>query len=363
MNLQNEKDVFKKQIYHPSQEEINNASYGLALFSANIKRFLPCIPSSKYIEMFQEVLYYQKISGAEQYDRTYLKETKILNHSGINLDEFPIIKPTVFATFHLGSYRLLNSFLYENGYKIVVIIDETVFLGQQENLLKSVKSVLKGKDTSDLIILNVNDRTSIFKLKELLNKGYVMTVYLDGNTGINAKSQNFSKGYISINFLNNKIFVKNGIGKLSALVDAQIIPVVSYRDEEERNNIEFFKEINIADFENKQEFSVKSIEIAYSKLEEKLIKYPAQWECWLYIQKWFERGFNSPYFKFQRINNEFNKERYNTFTVKQSSFLFDMYDYQSYPIEKQLFTSLNGNTFQNIGTPLLQELINKNILI
>ncbi len=363
MNLEKEKRIYKNQIYNPSEAEIRNASYSLALFSANIKRFLPGIPASHYVSMFQEVLYYQKLSGAEQYDREYLGQTTVINHSGINLEEFAVKTPTIFATFHLGSYRLLNSILYENGFKIVVIIDETVFLGQQEKLLKSVKSVLKGTGTSDLIILNVNDRTSIFRLKQLLEQGYVMTVYLDGNTGINAKSQDFSKGYIPIDFLGKTINVKNGIGKLAALLDGRVIPVVSYRDETEANHVEFYKEINISDFESKKEFSVQAIELAYKKLEEKLVEYPTQWECWLYIQKWFKRDYSTPFTQEADSLSRFNDERYSTFVVNESNFIFDLFDYQSFPIDAMLAKALRKNDFAAIEPETFNTLKEKNIVV
>ena len=71
------------------------------------------------------------------------------------------------------------------GYKIVIIMDEGVIKRQGNQLLKEVKPLLKGTENSDFIILNVMDRTSIFKLKKLISEGYVMSVYLDGNMGIN----------------------------------------------------------------------------------------------------------------------------------------------------------------------------------
>jgi lauroyl/myristoyl acyltransferase len=363
MNLENEKRIYKNQIYNPSQKEIDNASYSLTLFTANIKRFLPGIPPAQYTAMFQEVLYYQKLSGAEQYDREYLRQTQVVNHSSIDLESPPLDTPTIFATFHLGSYRLLNSVLYENGFKIVVIIDETVFLNQQEKLLRSVKSVLKGKSTSDLIILNVNDRTSIFRLKQLLEKGYVMTVYLDGNTGINAKSQDFSKGYIPIDFLDKQIYVKNGIGKLAALLDGRVVPVVSYRDEQELNHVEFYKEIAISDFEDRKAFSVKAIELAYKKLEEKLVQYPTQWECWLYIQKWFKRDYSTPFVQDAATQNRFNDERYSTFVVNESNFIFDLLDYQSFPIDTALANALRENDFAEVDAEIFNTLKEKNIVV
>ena len=143
----------------------------------------------------------------------------------------------------MGSYRTTISYLYKKGFKIVLIIDDEVFKSQLNSFKETAKNIIKEKNTSDIIILNVKDRSSIIKLKQLIINGYVMAVYLDGNTGINTKPQNFSKGFININFLNQSINVKYGVGKLASLFNAKIIPVISYRNNNEENNIEFFKEI------------------------------------------------------------------------------------------------------------------------
>jgi len=108
-----------------------------------------------------------------------------------------------------------------------------------------------------------------------------MTVYLDGNTGVNMKSQNFSKGFIPINFLNQEIFVKNGISKLSVLLNAKIIPVISYRNKEENSIIEFCKEISIDSYSNKNDFIFKAIQDSYKILETKIHEFPTQWTSWI----------------------------------------------------------------------------------
>ena len=365
MNLQKEKEKYKEKLNQPSQAEIDKYSFSFALFSANIKKFLPHIPKSDYKRCFQETLYHKWISGLEQHDMEYLKKTKVINNSSIDLENLNIKQPLIFASFHLGSYRSFNSILYELGHKIVIVIDESVFIKQQENILNNVGPLLKCKESSDFIILNVMDKTSIFKLKNLIEQGYIMSVYLDGNTGINSDNVTFSKSYIPIQFLNNTIYVKNGIGKLAALLGAKIIPIIAHRDGEENNHIEFYKEIQISDFDNKQEFAVKSIEKAYNLFEEMLYKYPTQWESWLYIHKWFKRDFSTP-FNFESDNvsvNKFNDKRYAIFKLVDSFFLFDLFDYQSYPITPEISKALESNNFSEIDSTLLEELKTKTIIL
>ncbi len=363
MNLQTEKEAYKKKIYQASKDEIDKESYRFALFSANIKNFLPHIPISNYGELFRESLYHRRISSLEQYDLDYLKKNRIINNSSINLKQKETHPPTLFTSFHLGSYRLFNSILYELGYKIVIIMAESVFIKQQNDILDRVKPILEGTKESDFIILNVKDRKSIFKLKNLIEQGYIMTVYLDGNTGLNSEHIDFSKSYIPIKFLNNTIYVKNGVGKLASLMDANIVPVISYRDKNECNVMEFHKEIKISDYTNKAEFSIKSIELNYKLFEEKLINYPMQWECWYYIHNWFKRNYNTTFKLQYNFSNIFNRERYTTFKLGESLFIFDLYDYLSYPANDFLISAIEKDDFSQIDISLLKELKHKNIVI
>ena len=355
--------TIKERIFNPTEAERKKASFNLALFSANIKRFLPFVPASDYEELYKKVIYYQKISGREQADTTYLRKSRIIDETTFGVTSASVQDNTIFATFHLGSYRLMNCYLYELGYKIVLIIDDSVFQKQQEEMLRVCKEVLQSKTTSDMVILNIKDRKSIFKLKQFIAEGYVMSVYLDGNSAMMDTQQDFSKSYIGINFFKNQIFVKNGVGKLAALLQAQIVPVVSFRDEPESSTLEFYGEMRQEDFENKEDFAVQSIATAYQKLEERLIHYPEQWECWLYIHKWFMRDTVATYSTPDRIEGYFNKERYTTFTLGDAPFLFDLIDYQSYPIDQELYEALHENTFDTISLDTMRELLSKNIIV
>ncbi|OCB78451.1 hypothetical protein [Flavobacterium crassostreae] len=362
MNLLNEKIIIKEKIHNPSKQEIDDKTYGFSLFSANINKFIPNIKRENYKILFEKFIYHKALSGLEQYCMDYLKSVNIVNHSNISLSEITQSSPLIFASFHFGSFRLYNSILYELGHKIVIIIDETIMNLQKDDLLFKVKPLLKSKKSSDFIILSVHDKTSIFKLKQLISDGYIMSVYLDGNTGINVKSQNFDKSFISIKFLNQKIYVKNGISKLALLLGAHIIPVISYRDNNENSFIEFHNEIKIENFKNKEEFISKSIEISYKYLENKIYQFPEQWTSWLTIHNLFMRNITTPYTKNEKDRNEFNANRFTIFVVKSSYFIFDLFDYQSYPITLELSKALENNNFSEIDGTLLEELKNKTII-
>ena len=363
MNLHFEKAKMKKRLSNPSQNDIDKMSYQYALFLANMKKFFPLKNNEEYKKFFLDLLYHKWLSGIEQYYVKFLRRSVITNNSSYNLDDLTFDKPLIFTTFHLGSYRLFNSFLFEKGFKIVLIIDESVYIRQQSDILENVKPILDKKDSSDIIILNVKDKSSIFKLKNLISQGYVMSVYLDVNTGLTKDDEEFSKSYITVSLFNNEVFVKNGVGKLATLLNADIIPVISHRDEKEINHIVFYKEITMSDFDNKKEFAVKSIEKVYQIFQEKLAKYPTQWESWLFLHRWIKRNYTTNFNPVTTLKNEFNENRYTFFKVKESYFLFDLFDYKSYPLDTEQYKNLYNRNFTEIDDNQREELILKNVIV
>jgi lauroyl/myristoyl acyltransferase len=363
MELKKEKESYIHKIENATEEEIKNRSFSFSLFSANVKKFLPDIADSDYQDLFKKFLYFKWSSGIEQYSMDYLRKSTIINYSSIDLHNLQQNDPLIFGSFHFGSFRLYNSILFELGHKIVIIIDENIVKKQKDDLLLKVKPLLKAKDQSDFVILSVQNRESIFKLKKYISEGYVMSVYLDGNAGVHNKKQDFTKGYSPIKFLGQEIFIKNGIPKLSSILGAKIIPVISYRDSNENSTVEFHKEIYIKDYSNKQEFIDKSLQDTFNILEKKLIDYPAQFTSWVTVQDMFSRNDTTPYENKDPLLREFNSKRYSLFSLGKSYFLFDLLDYQSYPITNELANSIKNNTFNNIDKKLESELIYKNIII
>ena len=131
MNLNFEKAKMKKRLSNPLQKDVDKMSYQFALFLANMKKFFPLKNNEEYKKFFLDLLYHKWLSSIEQYYVKFLRRSVIINNSSYNLDDLSYNKPLIFTTFHLGSYRLFNSFLYEKGFKIVLIIDESVFIRQQ----------------------------------------------------------------------------------------------------------------------------------------------------------------------------------------------------------------------------------------
>lgn len=360
------KQIQIQRILHPSDQDIKDVAYNYALFQANIQRFLPNLNIKNFEELYKQFRYHKCIVFFDQFDLKKLDEICIVNNSGINILPSNLKGPSIFATFHYGSYRVINSYLLKQGFKVVLIIDDFVYKDQKEKLenlyLKHKEEALK--NNSDFIILNVKEPAFIFKLKRLLLNGYVLVVYMDGNAG-SLKKIDFNKGWLEIDFLNSKINVKSGIVALSYILKASIVPVITCWDDNENLEIKFYNSISTSDYSDRNLYIKDTILKLYSILEEKLYTNPTQWECWSYIHKWFEKKSLSPYeeIDIKNLKYEFNKHRYSLFSLKNEYYFFDKFSYLAFPINENLYNLLRDNNISKIANNMLEDLINKNVII
>jgi lauroyl/myristoyl acyltransferase len=348
-------------IFNSSEKGKKNMMYSFSLFAANVKCFSNQIYTYSELEKAcKNVLYYQNLASLEQYYRSNLLNSNIINTGKIDFEDIlKNNKTPIFATFHMGSYRLLNSFLYEKGFKSVLIVRGKVFEEQFENIFNEVKPILKRKKESDIIILDANDRKSIFKIKQLVARGYCLTVYLDGNTGVNDEKGVQTKNHLEIPFLNSNMYIRKGIGQLAYLLKLDIIPVMSYRDVNEKNNIEFLPKILFNAYNNK-DYIEKSLLICYKYLENYLVTYPWQWECWMYIHSWINRDANM---REKSVKNILNINQYLPFYIGEKEYLTNLETYKILPLKKKSINALQNGELSFFSKTEIKELKNKLVLI
>lgn len=359
--LEKEKKKIEKRFYNPSKEDEDRGSFSHCTLKANINRFLPnVVEDSK--RMYQDVLFNQSLSSIEIQNPNLFKELEVINYC----DEYSVInengndQPRIYATFHFGSYKAISQYLVNKGQKLLLIIDNSVYKSQKKVFEDLANITIRNSinKNGDFKIFNVKNIDTIFKLKRLMNEGYSLVVYLDGNSGLSEK-QDFSKGFSKIPFLKDQMYVKNGIQFIAKLTKALFIPVISHR-ESQNIILEFFESIDFSKTENK---SVDAISYAYQLLEKKLLLYPEQWECWLYMHKWFPHDFNIPYIKTNRIENKFNKKRYDTFILNKTKFIFDLLNYRSFEIPNIIYEAIPNENWDLLPEAYKTELISKNIIV
>jgi len=282
------------------------------------------------------------------YDPKYKISTKI----DISFSESTFI----FATFHLGSYRIINNWLLSNGNNVVLIVDEEVYHTQKKHMFDAyskLKRDFKNKKVMDFRILNVKDRASIFQIKQYIKDGYSLVIYLDGNSGLNKKID-FKKGFIPIDLFDQRINVKNGLDFISKFTKVSVIPVLSYR-KNEITYLEFYDIIPCTE--------VDITKKCYYYLEKLLITYPTQWECWFYIHKWFDRSILTNKQVLSRVKHNdlrFNSDTFIPFTRNNHYFLFNRNNFTAFSIPQNHYKCFVEN---KIVSENRKQYITLNVLI
>lgn len=353
LDIQKNKKLIFKTVFNPTPDQIADRSYQYALTSSSLKRFLPHISVDSHKELYQQIVYNQLISAVEQFDENIAEQLKLHNAPDFSSANK---KPKIYATFHLGAYRILNNYLIKLGEKVVLIIDDSVYEDQKDQMLYAYEHLKKHtpNQNSDFIILNVKDKSSMHRLRKLIASGYSMVVYLDGNAGLQ-KEIDFSKRYQQIEFLKQELYVKNGIDFIAKITKTDVTPVMSYR-ENDTINLKFYDSIS---------FNIKESIVGkcYKYLENLLIKYPTQWECWLYMHKWFVRkkeDYTPPVEKDKNRPLRFNKEVFIPFSRGDNYFLMNRVNYTAYSIPKEHFTIFSKN---KVVSEDLEQYISRGVLL
>lgn len=337
---------------------------------ANIVNFLPKKLNEKELKSFLMDCYYYKGSSMADLDDFSLIDKYNINTpehiSNINIYKE---KPTIFATFHMGSYRIINNYLNIKNFKSVLIVDTEVFESQTEHYMDVYNSIQKERSTTgNLIVLNADEQSTFFKLKQLIKEGYSLLVYLDGNMGAGSRNVSENKNLIPISFFGKEIYVRKGIGVLAKLLGAQIVPVISHV-EAEKIHLTFYPEYDVSSTDDIH----NSISYCYSLLEKLLVKFPTQWECWLYIHNWINLDYwitESQQERKKNIENkiefQFNSQNYYLVhnTLDKTYFLFENSTYSAYEISDKYFKLLSTEVINTslLNDDIKQELIDRNVL-
>lgn len=357
----------KNRIYSEWQQYEEAYSKRYAFTSANLNYFLPELRTEKHKSFYKNCLYNQHLSSLEENNIKTIDSINIINDTSfINIGSLQQSQsPIIFTTFHLGSYRILNSFLTKKGFNSTLIVDEDVYTSQKDSFLNSWEHVEDYyKKNSSFSVLNAEKRSVILTLMRQINKNNVLIVYLDGNTGTGKKlSEN--KNLTTINFLGKEIFVRKGFAFLANILKANVIPVLSYRNDD-KINLHFFNEISYDSTISREASITEVVDNNFKNFEKYLLKYPEQWEGWFYMHKWFNLNSlrKAPYISLSKIIEETNFERYVPFKYCVNEyFLFDKSNYTSYPISFKLFKNLWNNSIGNINEKDRSELIKINAII
>lgn len=363
--------VYKKaqrKIFNPTEAEIKEYSSTYAYCCASFHVLLENLENKDYFKSFQKVLLNQ---ATAKYERTNLEVVDKIDTSFMNKlpDEGFIL-----CSFHFSAYQIISPLLIKKNRKYFIVVNNSDSNNQdtiEKNIkgFKSAKKRYKNTVQENIIHLYTNEKDFVFRARDLLNDGYVMLVFIDGNSGLDGIMKSSNKNLEKISFLQREIFVRKGIPILSYSFKVPIIPIFSIRDQDNQSANIFISDPIIPDLSlSRDQYCNRTIKYLYNLLEQYVKSNPFDWEGWLYIYKWLDikslQVKNS--FSVKKIFNslEFNTSKYIKFQINENYFLLDKDTHLSYEIDIITYNKLEGILdTTSISADDLEELKEMKILI
>lgn len=359
-------NLYRKPFAPEIMEQI---SVQLALVSASLFNFLPHVPVTEHENIYRNILLHQQLSIIDEVmPEDAMQHTTIKNESGYDLSLFKH-DPAIFCTIHLGSYRLVNYFLKQNHISFALVANKNIMLKESSRFKKNFE-MFNMENSHPFQIIDAEEPTSAIKMIRALKRGTSLLIYVDGNTGAGTSTNH---NMCDIDFLAQQLSVRSGIAYLSLKTKTPVVPVVSCRTDMYTNELHFLPSI-ISSLGVDEEKTVlqNTMQRLYNQMSQAVIKYPQQWEAWLYLHK---SAKTTPYTcdNMNRWGNDirqvtFNSIEFAIFKISKRSFLLHKNTYSSCLIDESLFDFLSSClpfhvSDITIASGLINALFDKRILV
>lgn len=338
------------------------------LVSAGLLNYLPDISYKNHDQIFRRILLHQKLSLIEQGLPEVLHDVHYENLEASI--KFLKKTPSIICTFHLGSYRLINLVLGKYNIPFSLIVAKSVIDKQGASFYSDFHRAGEGS-YSALELIDAEHPGSALQMIKALKKGKCLVVYMDGNTGSGQQGR-LNENCSEVSFLNQKIMARTGVGFLSHLAKAPVLPVLCYRTALTQITIEFFEPILPIQVPDRKKYAQDLVQQIYTMAAPYIARFPQQWEAWLYLYKVsvLKQGGYEPIPPLQKAHKplSFNRKWFGLYHLRNHSYLFDKHDFLSYEIPAPVYSFLNKTDSQHLKTEsidviLLQDLYRKGVLI
>ena len=344
-----------------------NAPHRLSFLNckASKQAFLPNYKKES-CTFFKEVMFYQKWAEADQFDDFVYNNLDIRG----NTDFLTNKQNHIFCTFHLGSYRAINLFLFKHHLDYSLIINQKTIDYNQDDFFKYFETITNRYNLNGSFnIINAEKRAASLSMIKALKRKQNLLFYIDGNTGVGGFARKDEK-MVNINFLGKDLLSRKGIAFLSHYLDIPIIPVFSYRlPNQLEPTIEFLDPIVPNNNEEREKYSKNCTQLIWDLFSKFLLKYPEQWEGWLYANH-FRPNLSSKSAQIKPLLEKtksftFNDSKFDFLLQDNQPHLFDIESANCLKISKSLFRFLKKIKHDHITLDFqeLVDLLKKHTLV
>lgn len=327
------------------QEEIMIAKFNIV--SACLSNYLPNIAQGEHTHIFKNIFIHQQLSVFEQ---SFYELPDYVAYENLNAQIWDLLKKktSIICTFHTGSYRLINLFLAKNKIPFSLVVSKEVIETQGSSFKEMFKELNKSGNTQEgLKIIDAESPNSLLQMIRDLKSGRNLVLYIDGNSGSGIETINNNNNCV-VNFLNKKIYARQGIAFLAHRMQIPILTVASYRESLNEIKIKFFDPIFSDSEQDRDVFIKNTTQNIYNLIAPIVKQYPEQWEAWLYLHKVadtteniFDIDNESAVFAKANDRFRFNSSCFSIFKIMKDSFLFKKSNYKSYKISDSVYDVLN----------------------
>lgn len=309
------------------------------LFSANISTFFKVAYDEKqHKEYYKELLNYRVLQGIDTHFYTMLDQVGDFQKNKINTTS-----PSIFVSFHIGSYRAILALLIKKNLDIVLLMDPHAYALQSKDVMNQYENIKKlFQSSSNIVILPANKKDLALDILMKTRQGYSILAFVDGNNGFGGSfKQDHS---LRVDFMGKDIMVKQGLAKLSHTLSLNIVPIISHYDDV-KQKWEFHSPIVPSKENIMEDYTQKTMQNLYKILEGEVRKNPMQWDGWLYIHKFLADKIETA--KCENSYDAKNLYKINDsvgfFCLENNYFLINRSNYKVFEISKPVYFVLKAS--------------------
>ncbi|MGH8397035.1 MAG: hypothetical protein ACRETA_02165 [Gammaproteobacteria bacterium] len=281
------------RVHAASSEEDTLEANVREFASANLHHLLPDIPMQAHPKIIDEILLHRLMAELDEDSFFMLGNTHIEDpHSVLTTAKS---SPVIFCTFHLGSYRLINTLLVSRGFNYILPVENSIYAAQQSIYLDhSRQCQAHFKSASQFTVVNAEEPTAALSMARKARAGWSLLAYIDGNTGVQGAARRDTK-MLKVSLLGRPIYARKGIAFLSHFLRLPIVPVVCEITGPLERRLIFHDPIEPPDSSmDRDTYCQMATEQLYALLGSYLKKSPAQWLGWLDMQQYLDLDATAP---------------------------------------------------------------------
>lgn len=249
-----------------NNQDLNHWNY--ALFSAHIYQYLPEIAWADHPAFYEKWQTYHQ-------PRTLMTAQPFVMPA--EMDRV-LAQPSLLCLYHLGLHGQFPIKLAEAGLHFDILLDRQVYETQRSYFVE-MKAQLDTPEREYRFLMS-DDPAVLLKIRTAIREGKHMVVFADGNSG----AQTAAAQKIEIDFFNDKLRVRQGIGLISYLLRISIVPV-THQETYDGISVKLGDLIKLNPLEPRFDYIKRSTQLLYQFLETELKMMPWKWECWQYLHQ------------------------------------------------------------------------------